>query len=68
LNDLITAETEQEKREKIEGIWATRKDVLDYFHFKSVIDLGITVSLNDLPFEKAMIFSWIKGAISVRKT
>lgn len=66
--ELISAPTEIELREKVEGIWGTRKDVLDYLHFKSVIDLGLTVSLNDLPFEKAMVFSWIKGAISVRKT
>lgn len=64
----MSAVDEAELKEKVDGIWNTRKDVLDYLHFKSVIDLGITVSLNDLPFEKAMVFSWIKGAISGRKT
>jgi len=54
--------------EKIEGIWETRKDVIAYSHFKSAIDLGITITLNDLPFERAMVFSWIKGEIDGRKT
>lgn len=54
--------------DKIEGIWETRKDVIAYSHFKNAIDLGMTVGLNDLPFERAMVFSWIKGEIDGRKT
>jgi hypothetical protein len=53
--------------EKVEPIWETRKDVIAYSHFKSAIDLGITINLNDLPFERAMVFSWIKGEIDGRK-
>lgn len=49
-------------------IWETRKDVIAYSHFKSMVDLGITMTLNDLPFERAMVFSWIKGEIDGRKT
>jgi hypothetical protein len=55
-------------KEKVEPIWETRRDVIAYSHFKSAVDLGITITLNDLPFEKAMIFSWIKGEIDGRKT
>lgn len=54
--------------EKVEMIWETRKDVIAYSHFKSMVDLGITMTLNDLPFERAMVFSWIKGEIDGRKT
>lgn len=54
--------------DKLEGIWDTRKDVISYRHFRNAIDLGMTVGINDLPFEKAMIFSWIKGEIDGRKT
>lgn len=61
LRDLVDAD-------KVEAIWDTRKDVIAYSHFKSAIDLGITIGLNDLPFEKAMVFSWIKGEIDGRKT
>jgi hypothetical protein len=54
--------------EKVEPIWETRRDVIAYSHFKSAVDLGITITLNDLPFERAMVFSWIKGEIDGRKT
>jgi hypothetical protein len=54
--------------EKIEDIWETRKDVIAYSHFRSAVELGLTVGLNDLPFERAMVFSWIKGEIDGRKT
>ena len=54
--------------EKVEMIWETKKDVIAYSHFKSAVDLGISITLNDLPFEKAMVFSWIKGEIDGRKT
>jgi len=53
--------------EKVEPIWETRRDVIAYSHFKSAVDLGITITLNDLPFERAMVFSWIKGEIDGRK-
>lgn len=54
--------------EKALEIWEVSKDVRSYAQFKNTIDLGITVTLNDIPFEKAMIFSWIKEAIDERKT
>ena len=54
--------------ETVEGIWETRKEVISYLAFKGAKELGITFGLNDIPFEKAMIFSWIKGEIDGRKT
>lgn len=50
-------------KEKAERIWETSRDVTSYTRFKSAIDLGLNVSINDIPFEKAMIFSWIKEGI-----
>ena len=45
------------------------KEVRKYCCFRATIELGINVGINDLPFEKAMIFSWIKEEIeSERKT
>lgn len=54
--------------EKVEMIWETRRDVAAYCNFKNVVDIGISVALSDLPFERAMIFSWIKGELDGRKT
>jgi len=54
--------------EKSLAIWATTKDIMAYANFIRVIDLGLTVSHNDLTFERAMIFSWIKEEIDGRKT
>ena len=55
--------------EKVDNILNVSTDVIDYFQFKSVIDLGITLGPSDMPFEKLMIFSWIReGLESGRKT
>ena len=54
--------------EWIDGIWETRKDVLAYASFKSTRDLGISIGLSDIPFERALIFSWIRGELDGRKT
>lgn len=53
---------------KAKAIWETTKDIISYTQFKSIVDLGITVGLNDLPFEKAMLYSWIKEVDNGRKT
>lgn len=56
-------------KEKASEIWEVSKSVVSYTHFKSIIDLGLNVGLNDIPFERAMIFSWIKEVIeNGRKT
>lgn len=36
------------------------QDIDDYLDFKSVINLGMTVTSKEIPFDKAMIFSWIR--------
>jgi hypothetical protein len=55
--------------QKIDNIMETVKYIIMYSQFKSVTELGVTVNLKDLPFERAMIFSWIKEGIeSGRKT
>lgn len=65
--DEISAGLTVEK--KANDIWETSKYIVSYTHFKTAIDLGLNVGLNDIPFERAMIFSWIKEGIeSGRKT
>lgn len=53
--------------QKINEIWKTSKDVASYSHFESAISLGLHVGLSDIPFERAMVFSWIKEEINGRK-
>jgi hypothetical protein len=55
-------------KEKAKEIWETAKLVRLYLQFKSALSMGLTVGLNDLPFERAMVFSWIEEAKNVRKT
>jgi len=45
---------------KCDEILRVAKDVASYANFRSMTKLGISVGLNDLPFEKAMVFSWIQ--------
>lgn len=45
----------------------TKKDVIGYAQFKSVIKTGINIGINDLPFEKAMIYSWIEEELNEKK-
>lgn len=49
------------------SVWEVKKDIVAYTHFKSAIDLGISISLSEIPFERAMVFSWIKGELDGRK-
>lgn len=50
-------------REKAERIWEVSKDVSAYANHKAMQGIGIVFGPNDLSFERAMIFSWIKEAI-----
>ena len=44
-------------------------DICDYLDFKAMIDLGLTVTSKEIPFDKAMVFSWIREEReSVRKS
>jgi hypothetical protein len=52
---------------RIDPILSVVKDIRQYSQFKSIIKTGITIGINDLPFEKAMIFSWIEEELNVRK-
>lgn len=55
-------------KDKAKDIWDTSKDVISYLKFKSALSLGMTIRLDDLPFEKAMIYSWIEESKNGRKT
>jgi hypothetical protein len=42
--------------------------VYEYAHFKTILDLGLSVHHTELDFDKIMIFSWIKEEVErVRK-
>lgn len=53
---------------KVECIWETSRDVFLYLQLKSIMKLGMIIGVNDLPFEKAMLYSWIREAEVGRKT
>jgi hypothetical protein len=41
----------------------------DYLDFESVMGLGLGITYRDLPFEKVLLYAWIKeGLKGVRKT
>jgi hypothetical protein len=48
---------------KADEIWNVSREVILYSQFKGVQDLGLSIPYDALPFEKAMLFSWIKEAI-----
>jgi hypothetical protein len=50
-------------KEKAENIWEVSRSVISYAQFKSVQSLGLSIPFEALPFEKVMMFSWIKEAI-----
>jgi hypothetical protein len=43
------------------------KDVRAYCAFRDAVSLGLTIGVNDIPFDRAMIFGWIKDVVNVRK-
>jgi len=59
----FTLEMCDNDKEKANAIWATSRDVAAYTQFKSAIDLGLSVGLNDVPFERALLYTWIKEGI-----
>lgn len=62
LENLLPGETENAA-----FIWETSKNVREYYRLKSVIDLGLNVDFREIPFEKLIVFSWIREAKSGRK-
>lgn len=44
-------------------IWEVSRSVISYGQFRSVQGLGLSINHDALPFEKVMMFSWIKEAI-----
>jgi len=53
---------------KVDLIWETAKDVIEYFQLKAILKLGLSVNYDDLPFEDVMVFSWIREVLDDRKT
>lgn len=43
------------------------RDVRGYLAFNDAITLGLSVGLNDIPFDRAMVYGWIKELINGRK-
>lgn len=46
---------------------STTKDVRDYFDLKAVLDLGIQVNIDQVPFEKLALYAAIKEKIDGAK-
>lgn len=51
------------EKEKAQRIWEVSRDVSSYASFASVKGLGLTIGIGDVPFEKLMLYSWIKEGI-----
>lgn len=64
--DLLRAVKDDSLADKILGVV---EDIYDYQDFINIMDLGLNFSVNDLPFDKVLVYSWIKeGLNSGRKT
>jgi hypothetical protein len=50
-------------KEKAKGIWEVSRVVISWSQTKTVLDLGLNINYDSLPFEKVMMFSWIKEAL-----
>lgn len=48
---------------KSENILKVVDDIADYGQFKTLIELGFQVHHSEIPFDKIMMFSWIKEAL-----
>jgi hypothetical protein len=46
--------------EMAENIIKVTEDILEYLEFRSVIGLGLNVDHKEMPFDKVMVYSWIK--------
>ena len=51
------------EHEKIDQLLDTANDVSDYLDFDAVLSLGLQVHHSEVPFDKVMLFSWIKEEI-----
>jgi hypothetical protein len=51
----------------VDNIVQAMKDVRMFAAFDSTIRLGVTVDANSIPFERLMLFGWIKDLINERK-
>jgi hypothetical protein len=45
----------------------TSKDVRDYFDLKAILDLGIQVNIDQIPFDKLALYAAIKEKIDGAK-
>lgn len=55
--ELIQAGTEADKAE---SIFEVVPYVGKFFDFECILNLGLTVDLKDLSFDKSLFFAWIK--------
>lgn len=46
--------------QRAKEIWETAKEVRAYSHYRGMLGIGISAGVDTLPFDRAMIFSWIK--------
>lgn len=56
-----------DSNETASGVFMAMRDVRAYCNYNSVLKLGITMDVNTVPFEKLMVFGWIKELIDGRK-
>ena len=54
--------------ESVENIWGAMKEIRAYSTFESAVRLGLTMNADSIPFERLMVFVWIKDLINERKT
>lgn len=53
-----------EDNQKAKSIWEVSRIVISWTQVKGVLDLGLNVNFDSLPFEKVMMYSWIKEALA----
>jgi hypothetical protein len=47
-------------------IFETVEDVYSFFDFKRVMELGVVVPFDAVPFDKLMLYGWISEAMNGR--
>lgn len=65
IGDLIKVGVPEDRAEMI---LETSSIVDEYFHFRTMTDMGIFFNSRDIDFDKSIIFSWIKEELNGRKT
>lgn len=77
MNDAITAVQNGMTRkellelvepEKVELILEACRDVRSFAMFDAVLKTGVNIAHNSVPFERLMLYGWIKELINERKT